>query len=218
MPDVAQRGVVVGRDGRTMSAEFAQDTAEVLAAEGIPAHVFPDAGAHAADRLRRCSHLNAAAAVMVTASHNPPEYNGYKVYWGNGAQIIPPHDSGIAAAIDAVEPADRVKLMPRGRGAQARACGSDARPAEVERAYLDAILALRAAREAARGPAAIVYTAMHGVGGRLALEALRGRRLHRASTRCRSSRSPTADVPHRALPQPRGEGRDGPVAARSPSR
>jgi phosphomannomutase len=44
----------------------------------------------------------AAAGVMVTASHNPPEYNGYKVYWGNGAQIIPPHDTGIAAAIDAI--------------------------------------------------------------------------------------------------------------------
>jgi hypothetical protein len=58
------------------------------------------------------THLGAAAGVMVTASHNPPEYNGYKVYWGNGAQIIPPHDKGIAAWIERATPADEVRVMP----------------------------------------------------------------------------------------------------------
>ena len=61
----------------------------------------------------------AAAGIMVTASHNPPEYNGYKVYWGNGAQIIPPHDKGIAAAIDRVEPANEVKLLDAAAARQA---------------------------------------------------------------------------------------------------
>jgi phosphomannomutase len=105
----------------------------------------------------------------VTASHNPPEYNGYKVYWGNGAQIIPPHDSGIAKAIDAVEPAKDVKVLPE---AEARAKGlwKDT-PASLERAYLDAILALRPTKQVAN--LSIVYTAMHGVGGRWVVQVLR---------------------------------------------
>jgi phosphomannomutase len=81
-----------------MSKEFAEDTAAVLAAAGIPALVRPGF-----TPTPLCAflveRLGASAGVMVTASHNPPEYNGYKVYWGNGAQIIPPHDVGIAAAI-----------------------------------------------------------------------------------------------------------------------
>src|SRR5262244_3579301 len=109
VPDAARRGVVVARDARRMSAEFAQDTAEVLSALGIPALVrsgFTPTPL-AAFLVAR---LGASAGVMVTASHNPPEYNGYKVYWGNGAQIIPPHDVGIAAAIARVGPAREIPL------------------------------------------------------------------------------------------------------------
>ncbi len=162
LPDVTTRGVVVGRDGRMLSQEFAEDTAAVLAAEGIPAWVLEGVTptpvtAFAALRTR------AAAAVMVTASHNPPEYNGYKVYWENGAQIVPPHDVGIAAAIDRVEPAREVKLLP---AAEAKAKGLwRAVGPEMERAYLDAILALRVHPEAKRD-FPVVYTALHGVGGR----------------------------------------------------
>ncbi|MBN1206934.1 MAG: phospho-sugar mutase [Myxococcaceae bacterium] len=161
VPDVASRGVVVGRDGRRMSAEFAEDTACVLAAEGIPALVFSTLAPTPLTAFAAL-HLEAAAAVMVTASHNPPEYNGYKVYWGNGAQIIPPHDKGIAAAIDAVEPANQVRLLTPAEARQQglwRELG-----AEVGEAYLKAILRLR---KYARGSdtLSIIYTAMHGVGG-----------------------------------------------------
>ena len=161
VPDVATRGVVVGRDGRRMSEEFAEDTACVLAAEGIPALVFPSlvpTPLTAFATLR----LNAAAAIMVTASHNPPEYNGYKVYWGNGAQIIPPHDKGIAAIIDTVEPANRVSLTTQ---AEARAKGlwRDISN-EVGEDYLKAILGLRMYGKGS-DTLSIVYTAMHGVGG-----------------------------------------------------
>ena len=168
VPDVAKRGVVVGRDGRRMSKEFAQDTALVLAAEGIPAHVFEDLAPTPLTAYATTA-LGAAAAVMVTASHNPPEYNGYKVYWGNGAQIIPPHDGGIAQAIDQVEPADQVKLLDE---AAARKAGlwKDVAPS-LERAYFDAILALRVHRKAEG--LKVVYTAMHGVGGRFVLQALK---------------------------------------------
>jgi phosphomannomutase len=161
VPDVARRGVVVGRDGRRLSAEFAEDTARVLAAEGIPAHVFPSLVPTPLVAFATL-HLNAAAGVMVTASHNPPEYNGFKVYWGNGAQIIPPHDKGIAAEIARVEPANQVRLLSVD---EARARGLwNALPDSLGEAYLEAILRLRVH---GRGSDSlrIVYTAMHGVGG-----------------------------------------------------
>ncbi|CAM3083315.1 phospho-sugar mutase [Vibrio neptunius] len=93
------RGVVIGYDGRPDSKQFAHDTTSVLTALGIKVYLTHDVAATpiAAFGVR---HFNAAAAVVVTASHNPPEYNGFKVYWENGAQIIPPHDSGIAGEID----------------------------------------------------------------------------------------------------------------------
>ncbi len=98
--DAASRGVVIGYDGRPDSKQFAHDTASVLTALGIKVYLTHKVAATpiVAYGVRT---LNAAAAVVVTASHNPPEYNGFKVYWENGAQIIPPHDSGIAAKIDA---------------------------------------------------------------------------------------------------------------------
>ncbi|MFB9216486.1 phospho-sugar mutase [Vibrio sinaloensis] len=97
--DAASRGVVVGYDGRPDSKQFAHDTASVLTSLGIKVYLTHDVAATpiVAFGVR---HFNAAAAVVVTASHNPPEYNGFKVYWENGAQIIPPHDSGIAEQID----------------------------------------------------------------------------------------------------------------------
>jgi phosphomannomutase len=167
-PDVVTRGVVIGRDGRRLSAEFAQDAAAVFAAEGIPAWVFPGFAPTPLTAFA-VRHLNAAAGVMVTASHNPPEYNGYKVYWGNGAQIVPPHDGGIAGAIDAVGAAASVPLMPE-EEARRKGLFHDVKDA-VTRAYLDAILALRVSRQT--DGLKVVYTAMHGVGGALVLQALK---------------------------------------------
>ncbi|MFZ5468175.1 MAG: phospho-sugar mutase [Myxococcota bacterium] len=199
VPEVATRGVVVGRDGRRMSAEFAEDTACVLAAEGIPAWVFPQlvpTPVTAFATLR----LGAAAAVMVTASHNPPEYNGYKVYWGNGAQIVPPHDVGIAAAIEAVEPADQVKLVPQAE-ARTKKLWREVPPA-VERAYLDAILALRVHQDAHH--LELVYTAMHGVGGRFVDAAMReaGFRVHPVP----EQHQPDGNFPTVRFPNPEEKG------------
>jgi phosphomannomutase len=169
VPDVTSRGVVVGRDGRRMSAEFAEDTACVLAAEGIPALVFP---ALAPTPLTAFAvlRMKAAAGVMVTASHNPPEYNGYKVYWGNGAQIVPPHDKGIATAIARVEPANEVaRLSPS--EARARGLWRDV-PEALGQAYLEALLGLRVHGRGS-DTLSLVYTAMHGVGGEWTERALR---------------------------------------------
>jgi len=161
--------VVVGFDGRLSSRAFAADTVGVLAAAGLPVRYFPEVAptplvAYAA-RV-----LGATAAVVVTASHNPPRDNGYKVYDANAAQIISPVDAGIAAAIDGVGPANQV---PRVEGVLEVASDS-ARPIEaaVASRYVEEVLALRpevAADRALR----IVYTPMHGVGRRLAERVLR---------------------------------------------
>jgi phosphomannomutase len=160
VPDAAQRGVVVGRDARRLSREFAEDTAAVLAAEGIPA-IFFDEPVPTPVTAFATTHLRAAGAVMITASHNPPEYNGYKVYWGNGAQIIPPHDRGIAAEIERVEPANRVRLLDL---EQAKQEGLWRRVPDVKSAYLRGVAGLRRHPEVSWHPN-IAYTALHGVGG-----------------------------------------------------
>ena len=94
-PENAKRGVVIGYDSRNYSAEFAKDTALTLCAEGVPAFLF--------DALRpvpllsyAVRHLNAAAGIVITASHNPPQYNGYKVYGEDGAQVGPETAEGPA--------------------------------------------------------------------------------------------------------------------------
>jgi phosphomannomutase len=160
-PEVSARGVVVGRDARRMSRELAEDVAGVLAAEGVPALVLPGL-APTPLTAYAVLELGAAAGVMVTASHNPPEYNGYKVYWGDGAQIVPPHDAGIAAAIAQVEPADRVALSPQA-AARAQDLWRDV-PEALGESYLAALDGLRVHR-AGSDSLRIVYTAMHGVGG-----------------------------------------------------
>jgi phosphomannomutase len=161
LPEAVTRGVVVARDGRRMSEEFARDAAQVLAAEGFKVHFFPQVAPTPVCAFA-VKHLGAAAGVMVTASHNPPEYNGYKVYWANSAQIVPPHDEGIARAIDAVGAANEVPLLA---WEQARASGLiDELGNQVEEAYLSAILALRR-HPRPSSPLKLVYTAMHGVGG-----------------------------------------------------
>ncbi len=146
--------VVVGRDGRRNSDVFAAHAAALLAAAGLEVRVYEDVVptpvlAHAV------TALGATAGVMVTASHNPPADNGYKVYWANGAQIVPPHDDGIAAAIDAVggpwAVPDVPLASPRIRPV----------PEAADAAYLEKVLALRVHPEVG---ARAVYTAMHGVG------------------------------------------------------
>ncbi len=162
------RGVVIGYDGRRMSREFAEDTACALAALGIRAHLFTTLGPTPLTSFA-VKHLGAVAGVMVTASHNPPEYNGYKVYWGNSAQIIPPIDTDIARAI-ATAPA--AKDVPRTPLADARKAGLVVDvDASVTEAYLAAIGALRFGPKARRD-LRVVYTPMHGVGNVLARAAL----------------------------------------------
>ncbi|MEI8255706.1 MAG: phospho-sugar mutase [Deltaproteobacteria bacterium] len=168
VPDAAQRGLVIGYDGRRNSRRFAEDTAEVCAGFGVTAYLFPTLGPTPLLAFA-VTELGCAAGVMVTASHNPPEYNGYKVYGGDGAQIVPPVDRDIAAAIDAVGPLVTV-ARPILKEARGRGLVRDV-PTEVEAKYLDAVYAL-GQHPGVGADLVIAYTPLHGVGHRLARMAL----------------------------------------------
>jgi phosphomannomutase len=200
-PEVRREGVVVGYDGRRMSREFALDAARTLAAQGIPVHLFP---ALCPTPLVAFAVLDrkAAAGVMVTASHNPPEYNGYKVYGANGAQIVPPQDAEIAAAIAAVGPAREVPLADEQEARRAgliRAVGADL----IER-YLTATLALQRDLRG-RDLVRIVYTPLHGTGDRLARELLARAGFSRVWS-VAEQQEPDGNFPTVAFPNPEEKG------------
>jgi phosphomannomutase len=155
-PLAASKGVAVGYDGRHGSLEFAQDTAAVLGGMGIVVWLHPQVVPTPVLAFS-LTDLGCAAGVMVTASHNPPEDNGYKVYWGNGAQIIPPHDDGIAAVLDRIDSAPPLSDL-----AALRAAGRlrTVTPDVLDR-YTTAVLAQRVHTG---HKVRAVYTAMHGVG------------------------------------------------------
>ncbi len=198
------RGVVIGFDGRRKSAVFAEDAAAVLAAAGIRVHLFRDVAPTPLTAFA-VGHLGCAAGVMITASHNPPEYNGYKAYWTNGAQIIPPIDAGIA---EAIERAPAAQDVPRADLASARASGTvTSVPASVERAYLDGVRALSVTPLGASGKRdlRVVYTAMHGVGDRLARAAFAEAGFTHVTSVPEQS-APDGDFPTVAFPNPEEKG------------
>jgi phosphomannomutase len=163
VPDAAERGIIVGFDARHDSRRFAEDAVGVFAGAGLTVRWFPSPQPTPIVAYAQ-KVLDAAAAVVITASHNPPEYNGYKVYVEGAAQIVPPTDAEIAAAIDAVGPAAAV---PREDPLDSP------RIAPVPAEVLDRYLAdLAAARPAVEGPfPTIVYTPLHGVARDLMLRA-----------------------------------------------
>ncbi|MEZ0065322.1 phosphomannomutase [Streptacidiphilus sp. MAP12-20] len=148
--------VVIGYDARHNSDVFARDTAAVMVAQGLKAALLP--GPLPTPVLAYAvRHFGAAAGVAVTASHNPPRDNGYKVYLGGafgGSQIVPPHDAGIAAEIEAVGTLDEVPLAVEGWDVLTEA--------EVLEPYLTRAAAV--VDEHAPRDLSVVYTPMHGVG------------------------------------------------------
>ncbi|MDD2978598.1 MAG: phospho-sugar mutase [Hespellia sp.] len=106
----ANKSVAIAYDSRHMSPEFADESALCLAANGIKAYVF-ESLRPTPELSYAVRELNCIAGINITASHNPPEYNGYKVYWEDGAQITPPHDKGIMDEVKAVEDYTTMKTM-----------------------------------------------------------------------------------------------------------
>ena len=166
-PDAAGAGVVLGWDARHRSAEFAAEAAAVLTGAGVRVHLLP--GRSPTPLLAfAIRHLSAGAGVMITASHNPPADNGYKLYLGDGAQIVPPVDAEIEAAIRGLGALSQIPLGPPGSPLITR------HGDEIAGAYLDTILA---ASPAGPPPGAaarlrVVYTPLHGVAGPLMLRAI----------------------------------------------
>ncbi|AKU94366.1 Phosphomannomutase [Labilithrix luteola] len=193
--------VVIGYDGRRMSREFAEDTACVLAAAGIASSLFSEVEPTPMLAFA-VKHLGCAAGVMVTASHNPPEYNGYKAYWGNGAQIIPPTDVGIAHAIDGAPAAKDVARMPLEEATKkglVTILGD-----ELEKVYLAEVKKLSVRSDGDRSYT-IVYTPMHGVGDKLARLAL-SQAGFTDVTSVPEQQKPDAKFPTVAFPNPEEKG------------
>ncbi len=183
--------VVVGFDARHRSDDFARDTAEVMSGAGFKVWLMPRPlpTPVVAFAIRE---LGCAAGVMVTASHNPPQDNGYKVYLGDGSQIVPPADAGIAARIDAV---GALQDVPRGPG------GTVLGEHIVDR-YLDTIAEL-----AQDGPRDLdlVYTPLHGVGAAPVLQVLETAGFS-APRVVAQQEQPDPDFPTVAFPNPEEPG------------
>lgn len=159
-----QKGVAIAYDNRNMSKEFAQITALCLNANGICSYVF--------DSLRPTPELSFAvrklgciAGVVITASHNPPEYNGYKVYWEDGSQIVAPHDKNIMKHVTEVESYERVKRISL---EEAKKIGLyHVIASEVDEAYYQELIKQTIHGELipkAADDIKIVYTPLHGTG------------------------------------------------------
>ena len=162
--DKKSQGVAIAYDSRHMSPEFAEEAALCLAANGIKAYIF-ESLRPTPELSFAVRHLGCAAGINVTASHNPPEYNGYKVYWEDGAQITPPHDSGIMGEVKSISDWNTVKTMDKAEAEKAglfQVIGKevdDAYMVELKKQvlHMDAI-------EAEGKNLKIVYTPLHGTG------------------------------------------------------
>lgn len=164
LPQKAKAGVAVAFDSRHRSAEFALRSALILAANGIKAYLFP--GIRAVPQLSfAIGHLGLAAGIVITASHNPKEYNGFKVYGENGAQINPETAKRITDEIESVPNFSAIRLMDE---AAAREAGLVVTvPVEVDEAYFDYTMGLALDKSvlSAAKDLSVVYTPLFGAGG-----------------------------------------------------
>lgn len=158
------KGVAIAYDSRRMSPEFSMEAALCLAANGIKAYRF-ESLRPTPELSFAVRHLGCVAGINVTASHNPPEYNGYKVYWEDGAQITPPHDTGIMAEVKAITDFADTKTMDMNEAIKAGLLVTIG--AEVDDAYMAELKKLVINQDAIDKygkELKIVYTPLHGTG------------------------------------------------------
>ncbi len=199
-PEEAKRGVVIAYDSRRFSAEFAKDTALVLCREGVPAYLF--------DALRpvpvlsyAVRHLHAIAGVVITASHNPPQYNGYKVYGEDGGQVPPEAADAVLSNIEAISDIRTIKMMDI-EEAKAKGLVTSFGP-EIDEAFTNMLTKLVVDQEAINKQAdmSIVYTPLHGSGNkpvRRILEAVGFKNIHIV----KEQELPDGSFPTVSLPNP----------------
>ena len=165
--DLPQISVAIGHDVRNNSRKFAELAADIFSANGIKVYLF-DACRPTPEVSYAIRHLGCQSGVMVTASHNPKEYNGYKAYWSDGAQMIAPHDVETIAYVNKITSVDQIKFTPNKDLIQI--IGKD-----VDEPYLKQIHGLSLSPEADKRHAdmKIVYTPIHGTGSMLMFDALK---------------------------------------------
>lgn len=157
----AGHSVIIGYDSRHHSREFAEEAANILASNGITVYIYkelrPLALVSFGCRLKKCS-----AAIMITASHNPPEYNGYKVFWQDGAQVLPPHDVGIIQEVAKITSPDQVLKHKEHLPANIHWIDT-----EIDEEYLtttDRLQNFRHDNQHHGHELKVVYTSLHGTG------------------------------------------------------
>ena len=163
-----EKGVAISYDSRKMSKEFSMQTALILAANGIKSYLF--------ENLRPVPELSFAvrklgctAGIMITASHNPPKYNGYKVYWEDGAQIVAPRDKEIIAKVRAVENFSEIKEMPQKEAEEKGLLNFIGK--EMDDKYIEKLKSLILNPEIVKEQGKkikVVYTPLHGTGNMVA--------------------------------------------------
>lgn len=165
--DIPQISVVIGHDCRNNSRRFAEISANIFSANGIQVYLF--------DELRptpevsfAIRHLGCQSGIILTASHNPKEYNGYKAYWNDGAQMVTPHDENVITEVNKISQIDHIKF--EGNPALIQLIGE-----EIDKAFTDAIKTLSLSPESIRrhSDMKIVYTPIHGTGVKLIPRALK---------------------------------------------
>ncbi|NLK38189.1 MAG: phospho-sugar mutase [Epulopiscium sp.] len=168
-----EKGVAIAYDSRHMSKEFAEMAGRILAANHIKAYVFSELKPTPMLSFA-VRHLQCTAGIVVTASHNPPEYNGYKVYWADGGQVTEPRDRDIIAEVNAVERYSDIRKMPL---EEALAAGLfQWMDVSVEEAYIENVKAQCLQQDLIRAMAdkvSIIYTPLHGAGNIPVRRALR---------------------------------------------
>ncbi len=156
--------VVISYDSRHMSKEFSEMTALCLNANGIKTYVFEELRP-VPELSFAVRKLNCIAGIMITASHNPPKYNGYKVYWEDGAQIVPPHDKGIIEEVNKIEDFSKIKKMEYKDAVEKGLYNTTLK--EIDDAYIETLKKLVQNPETIKRTQKdikIVYTPLHGAG------------------------------------------------------
>ena len=166
-PDMPQISVAVGHDVRNNSRKFAEIVANIFSANGIKVYLF-DNFRPTPELSFAIRHFGCQSGVNITASHNPKEYNGYKAYWADGAQIIAPHDVNIIDHVNRIKNVGEIKFQ--GNPELIQIVGP-----EVDKAFLDAIKGLSLSPDviARHADLKIVYTPIHGTGVKLVPESLK---------------------------------------------
>ncbi len=187
--------VAIAYDCRNKSKYFAEVTANVFSANGITVHIFPE--------LRptpllsfAIRHLKCQSGVVITASHNPKEYNGYKAYWNDGAQLVPPHDANVIKEVNAITSFDKVRFTPD--KSKIKTIGP-----EIEEAYYEQVNKLIPRKDSIKrqSQTAIVYSSLHGSGITMVPECLKRLGFENV-TIIEEQRVPDGNFPTVASPNP----------------